>query len=121
MPMVVDTHTHIGAPSTPQPLLFRTEQLETYKTLAVPEGVTGTVVVESSGNVEDNQWMLDRAAEDPFIVGIVGHLDPFAETFTTTLSATLPIRSSRVSDSTWTAATTMSIIPDTPWTVYPLD
>ena len=82
MPMVVDTHTHIGAPSTPQPLLFRTEQLETYKTLAVPEGVTGTVVVESSGNVEDNQWMLDRAAKDPFIVGIVGHLDPFAETFT---------------------------------------
>ena len=79
--MIIDTHTHFGDSSAPQRLLFRTASCQTYKTIAVPEGVTATVVVESSGRVEDNQWILDRAAEDPFIVGLVGHLDPFSEVF----------------------------------------
>ena len=53
----------------------------TYKALAVAEGVTGTVVVESSGHIEDNQWIIDLADDDPFIVGLVGHLDPFSDNF----------------------------------------
>ena len=47
-----------------------------YKGLAIPEGATGTVVVEASKWLEDNQWILDLAADEPFIVGFVGHLEP---------------------------------------------
>jgi predicted TIM-barrel fold metal-dependent hydrolase len=38
--------------------------------------VTGTVIVEASSWLEDNQWLLDLAKEDPFVVGIVGNLAP---------------------------------------------
>jgi predicted TIM-barrel fold metal-dependent hydrolase len=43
--------------------------------------VTGTVVVEASPLVEDNQWILDLAAKNPFIVGFVGNLKPGEEAF----------------------------------------
>lgn len=47
----------------------------------MPEGVTGTVVVEASSWLEDNQWILDLAAKEPFIVGYVGNLRLGAEDF----------------------------------------
>lgn len=83
--MIIDTHTHFYNPSRPEgvpwpnpndEVLYRTVMPDDYKVLAVPEGVTGTVVVEASKWVEDNQWILDLAAEEPFIVGFVGHLEP---------------------------------------------
>ncbi len=54
---------------------------ETYKAVAVPEGVTGTVIVESGGEIEGNQWDIELGEQDPFIVGLVGHLDPFSDEF----------------------------------------
>ena len=81
--MIVDTHTHFYDPARPQGVpwpspgeehLYRTVLPRHYKALAEPEGVTATVVVEASPWVEDNQWILDLAAADPFIVGLVGHL-----------------------------------------------
>jgi L-fucono-1,5-lactonase len=36
----------------------------------------GAVVVEASPRLEDNQWVLDMAANAPMIVGLVGRLDP---------------------------------------------
>jgi predicted TIM-barrel fold metal-dependent hydrolase len=45
-----------------------------YRALPVPQPVTGTVVVEASPWVEDNQWVLDLAAKEPLIVGLVGNL-----------------------------------------------
>jgi predicted TIM-barrel fold metal-dependent hydrolase len=45
-----------------------------YRALPVAQPVNGTVVVEASPWVEDNQWVLDLAAKDPFIVGLVGSL-----------------------------------------------
>jgi L-fuconolactonase len=39
-------------------------------------GITATVVVEASPWEEDNQWILDLAAQDPFLIGLVGHLKP---------------------------------------------
>ncbi len=57
-------------------LLYRRVMPDDYKALAVPEGVTGTVVIEASKWVEDNQWLLDLAADEPFIVGFVGNLAP---------------------------------------------
>lgn len=83
--MIVDTHTHFYDPSRPQgvpwpgpdnELLYRTVLPEHYRSLAEPEGVTGTVVVEASAWLEDNQWILDLAEADPFVLGLVGHIDP---------------------------------------------
>ena len=83
--MIIDTHTHFYDPNRPQgvpwppennKLLYRTVLPEHHKALAVPEGVTGTVVVEASLWLEDNAWILNLAAQDPYIVGLVGHIDP---------------------------------------------
>ncbi len=83
--MIIDTHTHfydptraqgVPWPSPENKLLYRTVLPEDCQALAGPEGVTGTVVVEASSWLEDNQWILDLAAKDRFIVGLVGHIDP---------------------------------------------
>ena len=83
--MIIDTHTHFYDPARPQgvpwpaaddKLLYRTVLPDHWKALAVPAGVTGTVVVEASAWLADNQWILDLAAEDDFLVGLVGHIDP---------------------------------------------
>jgi L-fuconolactonase len=82
---IIDTHTHFYDPRRPQgvpwppkndPLLYRTVLPEDYKRIARPHGVTGTVVIEASAWLEDNQWVLDLAANDPFLVGLMGHLEP---------------------------------------------
>ena len=82
--MIVDAHTHFYDPSraggVPWPprderLLYRTVLPEHFRTVAEPAGVTGTVVVEASPRLEDNQWILDLAAADPTILGFVGNLD----------------------------------------------
>lgn len=83
--MIIDTHTHFYDPSRPQGVpwpsaaetwLYRTVLPAHARALAAPEGVTGTVVVEASPWLEDNQWILDLAADAPFVVGLVGHIDP---------------------------------------------
>ena len=83
--MIIDTHTHFYDPSRPQgipwppednELLYRTVLPEHHRNLSSSEGVTGTVVVEASAWLDDNQWILDLAADDPWIVGLVGHVDP---------------------------------------------
>jgi predicted TIM-barrel fold metal-dependent hydrolase len=56
--------------------LYRPALPERYRKLAVPFGVKGAVVVEASPWLEDNQWVLDLAAKDPIIVGVVGDLEP---------------------------------------------
>jgi len=83
--MIIDTHTHFYDPTRPQgvpwppqdnELLYRTVLPEHALAEAQPHGVTGTVVVEASAWLEDNQWILDLAAAEPFLVGLVGHIDP---------------------------------------------
>jgi predicted TIM-barrel fold metal-dependent hydrolase len=82
---IIDTHTHFYDPSRPQgvpwpsptdKLLYRTVLPPEFKKVAQPLGVVGTVVVEASAWVEDNQWVLDLAARDPFLLGLVGNLQP---------------------------------------------
>ena len=41
-----------------------------------PLGVTGTIQIEASPRLEDNQWALDLAAKNPVIVGFIGFLEP---------------------------------------------
>ena len=87
---VIDAHTHFYDPSRPQgvpwpprddKLLYRTVLPKDYLALPVPKPVTGTVVVEASPLLEDNQWVLDLAAHEPFIVGFVGNLPVGSEGF----------------------------------------
>lgn len=84
-PPVIDAHTHFYDPTrkdgVPWPaktdtLLYRTVLPAEYKKLAAPLGVTGTVVVEASPRIEDNQWLLDLAKDEPFLAGVVGRLLP---------------------------------------------
>jgi L-fuconolactonase len=87
---VVDTHTHfydptrrqrVPWPSKDDPLLYRPVLPEEFQLLAKPFGVTGTIVVEASSWVEDNQWLLDLATNDPFVYGVVGNLSPGTDSF----------------------------------------
>jgi len=80
---IIDTHVHFFDPTRPQgvpwppkdnALLYRTTLPQHYRALPVPQRVDGAIVVEASTWVEDNQWVLDLAAREPFIVGLVGNL-----------------------------------------------
>ena len=85
--MIVDTHTHFGDPARPNEILHRTALPEVYERLAVPEGVTGTVVVEARRGPDEIRWVADLAEKDPFILGIVADLDPASEDFTPALES----------------------------------
>jgi predicted TIM-barrel fold metal-dependent hydrolase len=86
---MIDTHVHFFDPRRPQapprpkddkplpPSILPAD----LKKLAQPLGVVGTIVIEASPLLEDNQWLLDLAAKEPFLVGIVGHLDPASDEF----------------------------------------
>lgn len=87
---IIDTHTHFYDPARPggvpwpgkgDALLHRTTLPADYRAQPVAQPVTGTVVVEASPLVEDNQWILDLAAKDKFIVGFVGNLKPGEDAF----------------------------------------
>ena len=87
---IIDTHTHFYDPTraggVPWPgkgdaLLYRPTLPADYRAQPVPQPVTATVVVEASPLFEDNQWILDLAARDKFIVGFVGHLKPGEDAF----------------------------------------
>jgi predicted TIM-barrel fold metal-dependent hydrolase len=87
---IIDTHTHFYDPTRSQgvpwplkddKLLYRKVLPRDYRALPQPHPVKGTVVLEASPWVEDNQWILDLAAREPFIVGFVGNLAPGTEGF----------------------------------------
>ncbi|MHB8521126.1 MAG: amidohydrolase family protein [Limisphaerales bacterium] len=87
---IIDTHTHFYDPTRPQGVpwpdksekrLYRRVRPEDYRALPQPQPVRGTVVVEASSWIEDNAWILELAARDPFIVGFVGHLEPGTDAF----------------------------------------
>ncbi len=81
----IDTHIHLYDPARPQgvpwppktdALLHRPFLPADFRRTVAPFQVVGTVVVEASEWVEDNQWILDLAADAPEIVGFVGNLRP---------------------------------------------
>ena len=80
---VIDTHTHFYDPTRPQGVpwppmtdpLYKPHLPEHFRSLTEKHGVVGTVVVEASSLIQDNQWILDLAKENPVIVGFIGNLE----------------------------------------------
>lgn len=90
---IIDCHTHFYDPERPEGVPFPAKGTPLYRTV-LPEhlraqtmfrAVTGTVIVEASPWVEDNAWLLHLADKDPFVVGIVGNLQPGSAAFATDL------------------------------------
>ncbi len=82
---IIDTHTHFYDPTRPQGvpwppksdnILYRPVLPPEFVKLTRSLGITGTIEVEASQWLEDNQWVLDLAAGNPIIVGTVGDLEP---------------------------------------------
>lgn len=86
---IIDCHTHFYDPTRPEGVpwppentpLYRTVLPEHLRALKTLQPVTGTVIVEASSRVEDNAWLLQLAKNDPFIVGIVGRIEPGSPDF----------------------------------------
>jgi predicted TIM-barrel fold metal-dependent hydrolase len=82
---IIDSHVHFYDPTRSQgvpwpapneTLLYRPALPDPWAKMVRPLGVSGAIVVEASAWLEDNQWVLDLAKDNPVIVGFVGHLDP---------------------------------------------
>jgi predicted TIM-barrel fold metal-dependent hydrolase len=87
---IIDAHTHfydptrkegVPWPSKDDKALYRPVLPGEFTKLAGPLGVVGTVVVEASPWLEDNQWLLDLAAKERPLVGVVGRLDTTSDEF----------------------------------------
>jgi L-fuconolactonase len=81
---IIDCHIHLFDTTRPQgvpwpdkknAVLYQPALPDRYRKIATPLGVTGAIKVEASPWLEDNQWVLDVAAKDPIIVGIVGNVE----------------------------------------------
>lgn len=82
---IIDTHIHLYDPSRPQgvpwppktnTLIYKTTLPSRLREVTKGLGVVGAVEVECSPWLEDNQWVLDVAAKDSIITGMVGNLEP---------------------------------------------
>lgn len=81
---VVDTHIHLFDPDRPggvpwppadDPIRSKPTYPDRFRSVSSAHGVTGAIVVECSPLIEDNQWVLDIAAKDKSVLGLVGFLD----------------------------------------------
>ncbi|HET7100454.1 MAG TPA: amidohydrolase family protein [Terriglobia bacterium] len=82
---IIDTHIHLFDPRRPEGIpwppkddtkLYKPALPERYLKVTEGQGVVGAIEVECSPWIEDNQWVLDVAANAPVIVGMVGDLEP---------------------------------------------
>jgi len=86
----IDTHMHLFDPERPQgvpwpskrdPVLYRPALPARYREVSAPFSIAGAIAVECSPWLEDNQWLLDTAAQDPIFVAVVGNLEIGAPDF----------------------------------------
>jgi L-fuconolactonase len=80
---VVDAHIHfydpgrkggVVWPEQKDKLLYRTVLPKDFLKTAESHAVRESILVEASHRIEDNQWLLDLADENPSILGVVGNL-----------------------------------------------
>lgn len=82
---IIDTHIHLFDPTRPQgvpwpskddKVLYRPALPDRYRKIAEPLGIAGAIAIECSPLFEDNQWVLDVAAKNNIMVGMVGNMEP---------------------------------------------
>lgn len=82
---VIDTHIHLfdparlqGIPWPPKDdaVLYKSALPQRYREVTHGLGIAGAIELECSPWLEDNQWVLDVAAAEPLIVGMIGDLEP---------------------------------------------
>lgn len=91
---IIDTHIHLFDKTRPENAPYPRDMPEggeppqgmiavpgRYRAIVSPFGVVGAIVVEASPRLEDNQWILDQAANAPIIVGLVGRIEPADPSF----------------------------------------
>lgn len=87
---IVDTHVHFYDPTRPEgvpwppresPIYRRTLPADYLAAVGHTGVKRGVVIVEASAWLEDNQWVLDLAAREPLVLGVVGRLTPGEEGF----------------------------------------
>jgi L-fuconolactonase len=92
---IVETHIHFWQTSRPGGVpwptpaegpIFRDVLPPEYSAFAKAQGVVAAGIVEASGIVADNQWILDLVKNDPFYSFFVGNLEIGAPTFTADLA-----------------------------------
>ncbi len=86
---VIDAHTHFFDPRRTEGIVWPKKDTSIYRPvlpdefikLTKPFNVKGTVVVESSARMEDNDWAFAMAEKNPVVVGYVGRLTPGSADF----------------------------------------
>ncbi|MBI2689469.1 MAG: amidohydrolase family protein [Acidobacteria bacterium] len=82
---IIDTHIHLFDPRRPQGIpwppkdnliMYKPALPDRYRALTKSLGIVGAIEVECSPWLEDNQWVLDVAAKDTIVVGMIGNLEP---------------------------------------------
>jgi L-fuconolactonase len=82
---VIDTHIHlfdtnrpggVPWPAKTDAALYQPALPERYARIARPLGVVGAIEIEASPLAGDNDWVLNVAANQPIIVGMIGDLIP---------------------------------------------
>ena len=82
---IIDTHIHLFDPTRPQgvpwpekddTVLYKPALPDRYRKLTSGLNVVGAIELECSPWLEDNQWVLDVATNEPIIVGMIGDLEP---------------------------------------------
>lgn len=81
---LIETTVHLYDPTRPQGAPYAPDpkgmSAAKYRGGAAP-GVVGAVATECSPWIEDNLWLLEACAKDPFMVGAIGNLRPEAKEF----------------------------------------
>lgn len=87
---IIDTHIHLfdptragGVPWPPKDdaVIYKPALPSRYEQITRPLGVVGAIVVEASPLENDNDWVLQQAADHPVVVGLVGDLIPGTPSF----------------------------------------
>lgn len=82
---IIDAHIHLFDPRRPQgvpwppkndAVLYKPALPARYRKITRGLGVVGAIAVECSPWIADNDWVLNVAAQNSIIVGLVGDLDP---------------------------------------------
>lgn len=87
---IIDAHIHLFDPTRPGGIpwpakddaaLYKPATPERYEAISAGYGVVGAIAIEASPLASDNQWLLNVAANHPFIVGAIGDLVPGSPTY----------------------------------------